>query len=273
MGRRVALKCLGPKQSLVICSSVGGGKRVAWVDSQEWKRLILCVVVPFFVHSPSLTSLCTSDDDGASGSGSTFQARTRQLLKNVTADNSFLEHPELVKWKGAQGRRKGKQPAGKKHWEAVKRQRELRTVCIKPAARSKIHHGLVAQIVHASSANRALFSGDGDSADRQVVWWQNQGRIELRFDLRCTAILRAKRGQDSWKAVVRPGAGLEKCEANTCMMPAKPKPRQNPPHAVPCFAALQTQVKKETMRAQMKLSRLIMFMQQGYTGAWIARCQ
>ncbi len=208
------LKCLAPKQALLICSSVGGGKCVAWVDQQEWKRLILCVVVPFFVHSSSLTSLCTSGgraDDAASGSGSSFHARTRQLLTNVTADNCFLEFPQLVKWKGPGGRRRGK-----KHWEAVKRRRELKTVCIKPAARSKINHGLVAQIVHGSPlpANRALFSGDGDLANRQVVWWENQGRIELRFDLRCTAIWRATQGEDSWTpvAVVRPGAGLEKCK-------------------------------------------------------------
>jgi hypothetical protein len=207
--------------------------------------------------------------DAASGSGSSFQARTRQLLNNVTADNCFLEFPELVKWKGPRRKQKA---TGKKHWEAVKRHSELKTVCIKPAARSKIHHGMVAAIVHGSPANRALFSGDGDSADRHVVWWSNQGRIELRFDLRCTAIKRAKMGEESWEAIPVVSQLHERKSARKklCSTAAVPGTQaQKPTHAVPCFPALQQSIKKETMRAQMKLYRLIMFMQQGYTGTWI----
>ena len=40
----------------------------------------------------------------------------------------------------------------------------------------------------------------GTDGDREVVWWMNQGRIEVRFDLRCTVIRRAKTrmGVTSW---------------------------------------------------------------------------
>lgn len=178
-------------------------------------RVILCVVLPFFVHSVSLISLRPLDDnDGASGSGSSFLARTKQLLDKVTPGNCFLQHPELVKWKGPVERRRGRQPVDKKHWEASKRRHDLKSVCIKPAARSKIQHATVAEIMQRSPANRQLFKNDAVNApNRRVVWWDNQGRIELRFDLTCTPVKRANTANNSWTTVA--SVRHKKCETKS----------------------------------------------------------
>lgn len=177
--------------------------------------MILCVVLPFFVHSVSLISLRPLDDnDGASGSGSSFLARTKQLLDKVTPGNCFLQHPELVKWKGPGERRRGRQPVDKKHWEASKRRHDLKSVCIKPAARSKIQHATVAEIMQRSPANRQLFKNDAVNApNRRVVWWDNQGRIELRFDLTCTPVKRAHKANNSWTTVAT--VRHKKCETKS----------------------------------------------------------
>ena len=91
----------------------------------------------------------------------------------------------------------------------------------------------------------------------------NQGRIEVRFDLRCTVIRRAKTrmGVTSWANEVSLSLSLSR------------KCAKQPRHWPGVLACLQTKPKKENVRAQMKLSRLVMFMQQGYTGAWVVRMQ
>lgn len=196
------LQCLRQDQSLLLCTSVAKkAKFLVWVKKQEWMRVLMCVVLPFFVHSVSLKRLGL-EAEGASGSrrssrrvsgSSSFQARTEQLLAGVTPDNCFLQFPELVKWTGARRQREGK-----RNREAKKRHDDLLTVCIKPAASSKIQHARVAEIVRCSPANRQLFAEDV-LANRRVVWWKNDGRIELRFDLNCTPAKRAV--GKSWHAL------------------------------------------------------------------------
>ena len=197
MASRVPLECLEHERCLLVCSELAEKKKkcVLWVRKEEWELLIMCVVLPFYVHSTSLKCLRVHGAHRNEVEGD-FEAKTRQLLDEVTPGNCFLQHPDLVTWNPLLG----KGTRHNKPWHATKRHRELQSVCIKPAARSKIQHATVAKLVREDPAYAAMFIRD-TTADRRVVWWENQGRIELKFNLDATAIKVAVAGKNQWRGV------------------------------------------------------------------------
>ncbi|KAI3436383.1 hypothetical protein D9Q98_002437 [Chlorella vulgaris] len=82
------------------------------VTREEWKALLLCVVMPFFKKSAELRRL-------------TEPAAASAQLSAVTVDNCWLQHPCCVK-----------------DSTATKRVRDLRTGCVKPAAATNITEAL-----------------------------------------------------------------------------------------------------------------------------------
>ena len=102
--------------ALLRCTVLGAdGTRkltIMKVTREEWKALLLCVVMPFFKQSTQLQRL-------------TEPAAASAQLSAVSVDNCWLQHPCCVK-----------------DSTATKRVRDLRTGCVKPAAATKITKAL-----------------------------------------------------------------------------------------------------------------------------------
>ncbi|KAL4852654.1 hypothetical protein ACK3TF_006266 [Chlorella vulgaris] len=112
----VALLAFTHAVALLRCTVLGAdGTRkltIMKVTREEWKALLLCVVMPFFKQSTQLQRL-------------TEPAAASAQLSAVSVDNCWLQHPCCVK-----------------DSTATKRVRDLRTGCVKPAAATKITKAL-----------------------------------------------------------------------------------------------------------------------------------
>ena len=113
---KVALACLSREASLLRCSLVhaeGSRQRAAlWISLNQWKLIILRVVMAIFVGSTQLEKLRRNGTDN------------EEILSTESQlGDSWLQHPELVK------------PTSESN-----RVKYLNSGCVKPAAWSKINH-------------------------------------------------------------------------------------------------------------------------------------
>ena len=112
---KVALACLLREATLLRCSLVhlGGSRQKAalWISTNQWKQILLRVVLPFFVGSAQL------EKQSRYGTNNTDSVGESQLA------DSWLQYPELVK------------PTSESN-----RVKYLYSGCVRPAAWSKIDH-------------------------------------------------------------------------------------------------------------------------------------
>lgn len=173
------MACLEQEHSLIRCRVVGGSSSQAAVvalSQLEWERLLMLVVLPFFVYSWQLRSLCTGQRAAADGS-------LHSQLEHVTARSSFLQHPSCVVVVARGG--------------ACKRQGELLSQCIRPSVDGKVDHKAVAEVLGSSRQHQHLSSRVDRQADRQVEWrWvgpAGKRRLQLSF-LTFGQLLRVEEG-------------------------------------------------------------------------------
>ena len=176
---------------------------MVWVRKNEWRRVLLLVVLPFFLCSTSLLGLDMisvrqkqqqlqeqQQQDGEEEEHLQLQSLGQQSLAAglaaLTAVNlrqCFLKKPQCVISKPAE-------EEADCRWWPWKRQKELQSICIKPSARTKINHRAAAAAVQQRADSQALLGLT--AANRFVRWWFNtskttrqKGYLEVVFDLHC----------------------------------------------------------------------------------------